>query len=63
MNQQGSGGGAVARQTHMEETKAEGQVTRFTQDPKGKGQGQMVSCSVSHFPPEAPDQGREGRKL
>lgn len=46
----------------MEETKAEGQVARFTQDPKGKGQGQMVSSSVSHFPPEAPDQGGGGKE-
>ena len=46
----------------MEEKKAEAQVASCTQDLKGKGQGQMVLSSISHFPSRARAGLREPRE-
>lgn len=46
----------------MEEKKAEVQVAPLSQDPKGKGQEQMLLSSISHFPSRAWAGLREGRK-
>lgn len=54
--------GQGAGQAHMEEKKTEVQAAPFSQDPKGKGQEQMVLNSISHFPSRAWAGLREGRE-
>lgn len=46
----------------MEEEREEAQVTSFTQDPKGKGQEQMILSLISHFPSRTWAGLKEGRK-